>query len=98
MGRRGQSCLTPSGSKCNEKLLWNYQLRHLKQSFWFASFAMEMQSLVQNNNEEKKGKDPAELGLEHLELFPVQLSCGFKVQSKDLPTLFENKVLVIEIY
>lgn len=39
-----------------------------------------------------------ELGLEHFELFPVQLSCGFKVQSKDLPTLFENKVLLIETY
>lgn len=26
-----RAVLSPSGSKCNEKLLWNYQLRHLKQ-------------------------------------------------------------------
>lgn len=26
-----RAVLFPSGSKCNEKLLWNYQLRHLKQ-------------------------------------------------------------------
>lgn len=45
-----------------------------------------------------KRKDPVELGLEHFELFPVQLSCGFKVQSKNLPTLSENEVLLIETY
>lgn len=38
---------------------------------------------MKNNSEEQKR--PGELGLEHLELFPVQLSSGFKVQSKDLP-------------
>lgn len=37
-----RAVLSPSGSECNEKLLWNYQLRHLKQSFWFASLAMEV--------------------------------------------------------
>lgn len=42
MGTRDRAVLFSSGSKCNEKLLWNYQLRHLKQSFWFASFAMEV--------------------------------------------------------
>lgn len=41
-GKEGIELSYPSGSKCNEKLLWNYQLRHLQQSFWFASLAMEV--------------------------------------------------------
>lgn len=49
-----RAVLPPSGSKCNEKLLWNYHLRHLKHSFWFFSLLWKVQSLVKNNSEEQK--------------------------------------------